>query len=141
MIVLVAVGVSVLAVFTLTASVNTYIDRTADFTTSGTLIGGEGLTVSSAALTWGELPAGSTTNQTVTITNNLNGPAALWLSPIVWTPADASEYLALTLDYGGSPILSHGTRDVVLTLTVHANATQAPFTQFSNQVTINGVWG
>lgn len=87
-----------------------------------------------SSINWGILDPGSNVNKTVYIKNEGNTAATLSLTTSNWSPANASNYMTLTWDYGGQSLNANQIIQVKLTLTVSASVTG--ITNFSFDITI-----
>jgi len=65
---------------------------------------------------WGTIEPGSTKNVTVYVRNEGNGVVTLFLGTENWTPSNASNYMALSWDYAGQPIVPQEVVQITLTL-------------------------
>jgi hypothetical protein len=76
------------------------------------------LTVPLTEINWGTVEPGKEKNHTVYFKNESNVPITLFLSTDNWSPANASNFIALTWDYAGQLLEVDGALQVTLTLAV-----------------------
>jgi len=139
--VILAIAIGGYAFLALSPTMNYYLDTTREYAASGSVYAGEGLELNATSVDWGSIPPDSTTNTTIRVSNMLDDPMTLYLNSFNWVPANASDYMAITWDDNGFPLLGRTYRDVVLTLTVFANCTaETGITDFNCDMTISGVW-
>jgi len=73
-----------------------------------------------SAINWGAVEPGTSKNSTVYVKNQGNAPVTLSMSTANWNPANASNYLTLSWDYGGQAIDPGAAVRVTLTLSMSA---------------------
>jgi len=132
-----AVGIASWAFFALTGPMNYYLETTKTAVASGNIYAGSGLEINTTSVDWGSVPPDSLTNTTVRVSNMLNDPMVLQLTTSNWDPENATEYMGLSWDDDGTPLIGRSYRDVVLTLTVYENVTGID--AFSFDITIGGI--
>ena len=94
----------------------------------------QALTNPVASINWGTLEPGSNVNRTVYIRNEGNSAATLSKATSNWNPANASNYMTFSWDYGGQTLSVNQVVQVKLTLAVSQNI--AGITSFSFDITI-----
>jgi hypothetical protein len=75
-----------------------------------------------SSLDWGSVFPGSVMNITVFIRNEGDAPSTVFLRVTNWSPANASNFLALNWDYNNSVVNSRQTIKVMLTFSVASAA-------------------
>jgi hypothetical protein len=88
------------------------------------------------SVSWGTLQPGENQNAICYIKNEGNTPITLTLQASNWSPASASNYLALSWNYNNQPISPDQVVQVTLTLSVASNI--AGITNFGFDITIIG---
>ena len=95
-----------------------------------------GCSQSVSSIDWGLADPGSVKNVTVYIRNEGNAPIMLSLQTANWNPANASDYISLSWDYGGQAI---GVNQVVaVTLSLSISSSIQGITTFSFDVVVVG---
>ena len=89
-----------------------------------------------SSVSWGTLQPGESQSATCYIKNEGNTPITLTLQASNWSPASASNYLALGWNYNNQPISPNQVVQVTLTLSVASNI--AGITNFGFDITIIG---
>lgn len=89
-----------------------------------------------ASINWGTLDPGANQNVVSYIRNEGNLAVTLSLSTDNWNPTDASQYLTLTWDYGGSSIAPNEVVKVTFRLSVSSSISS--ITDFSFDIIIVG---
>lgn len=136
----------------MTASIRTFTDTAADVgrggqdvLSAGLVQAEEGLGVSPASVQWGTLSPNMVSTENLTVSNTLDRPARLYLNVLDWKPVNATNYLAISWDYDGTYLAPKSSREIALTLTVFANATNFATVDktgaFNNTIKITAVWG
>lgn len=136
--VILAIAIGGYAFLSLSGPMNYYLDRTAEAAASGSVFAGEGLVLNASTVDWGVLEPDTSANRTFRISNLLDEPMKLNLATSNWDPTNATEYMGLSWDDDGTPLLGLAYRDVTLTLNVYANVTG--ITNFYFDITIGGDW-
>jgi len=95
-----------------------------------------GCSQSVSVIDWGLADPGSVKNVTVYIRNEGNAPIMLSLQTANWNPANASDYISLSWDYGGQAIDPNGVVQVRLVLSVSSSI--QGITSFSFDIVIAG---
>ena len=88
------------------------------------------------SVSWGTLQPGGNQNAICYIKNEGNTPITLSLQASNWSPASATNYLALSWNYNNQPISPNQVAQVTLTLSVASNI--AGITNFGFDITIIG---
>lgn len=78
--------------------------------------------VTPTVLNWGFVNPNSINQMTINVKNNGTVPMFLTWNVTEWTPDHAPDYMTLTWNYAGQPIIDSW-QPIVLTLTVHQNVT------------------
>jgi hypothetical protein len=89
-----------------------------------------------SSVSWGTLQPGESQNAICYIKNEGNTPITLSLQASNWSPASASNYLALNWNYNNQPISPNQVVQVTLTLSVASNIDG--ITTFGFDITIVG---
>ncbi|MFX1476477.1 MAG: hypothetical protein ACFFCO_13550 [Promethearchaeota archaeon] len=89
-----------------------------------------------SSIDWGVLEPGSSESVTCYIRNELSSVSTLSMYTSNWIPANASDYLTLSWDYGGQSINVDEVMQVTFTLSVDASI--EGITSFSFDITIVG---
>ena len=89
-----------------------------------------------SSILWGTLQPGGSQSDICYIKNEGNTPITLSLQASNWSPASASNYLALSWNYNNQPISPNQVVQVTLTLSVASNI--AGITNFGFDITIIG---
>ena len=89
-----------------------------------------------SSILWGTLQPGGSQSAICYIKNEGNTPITLSLQASNWSPASASNYLALSWNYNNQPISPNQVVQVTLTLSVASNI--AGITNFGFDITIIG---
>ncbi len=139
----------VLAIYSLVASVLAASAVTALLTTQKTISGtgsikGVGLGVywdpqctnATSSLDFGQLEPGSSKSFTLYLRNEGNSALTLNMTSENWSPANASDYMALTWDREGQQISPNQVRAFVITLSVSGNV--QGISSFSFDIIISG---
>ena len=127
---LVVVAVAI-PVFLLISVGTEAVNRVTGVTSSGSVYSGEGLSVSSSSIKWGQISAKSSSLQNITVTNNLDSPGVLSFSLVSWSPDTLMDFVELSWNYNGSKIPEKMSREIVFNLTALPNLAQANFTAFT----------
>ncbi len=92
------------------------------------------LNKSVTAIDSGVLDPGTVKDVIVYVRNDGNSAVTLTMSTVSWSPSSASNYLALTWNYGGQSISQSGVTQVKFSLTVAASA--ATLTDFNFDINL-----
>lgn len=143
----VAIATLILVVYTLALSTLTQVISSLQTSTSISNAGSvkavgvgvywdAGLTNPVSSINWGIVEPNSNKDVTVYIRNEGNSAVSLAMNASNWNPANASDYMVLTWDYGGQSI---NVGDVVqVTLTLSVSASVSGITDFSFDIIIVG---
>lgn len=93
-------------------------------------------TTNLTSLNWGNIQAGSTTNQTIYVKNTGTGTMTLSMAISNWNPAEAGSHITLSWNKGGTILTAGQWTPAVLTLNVASDITG--IRTFSNTITITG---
>jgi len=95
-----------------------------------------GCTIKMSSIDWGILEPGANKSVTCYIRNEGNSALTLSLSTATWSPSNASQFIALTWDYGGKSV---GPSEVLkVTFKLAVSATISGITDFSFDIIITG---
>ena len=90
-----------------------------------------------SSINWGTVEPDSVNNVTVYIRNESNAPVTLSLQAENWNPAEASNYMTLSWDYGGQEVGAGEVVRVMLSLSVSSGI--EGITDFSFDIVIVGM--
>jgi hypothetical protein len=88
------------------------------------------------SVSWGTLSPGGSTNVICYIKNEGSSPTTLSLETSNWSPASATNYLALSWNYNGQPIAANAVVQITLMLSVASSI--EGITNFGFDITIVG---
>jgi len=88
------------------------------------------------SVSWGTLSPGGSQNVICYIKNEGSSPTTISLVPSNWSPASATNYLALGWNYNGQPIAANAVVQIILTLSVASSI--EGITNFGFDITIVG---
>jgi hypothetical protein len=94
-------------------------------------------TTSLSSINWGSVAAGDSATRTVYIKNTGTGAMTLDLSTSSWNPAEASTYITISWNKGGTTLAAGQSTAATITLTTAANITG--ISTFSYLITISGI--
>ena len=86
----------------------------------------------------GVIGPGEAKEVTLYLKNTGNVPVNLTLSTENWSPAVAADYMTLTWDYDGTPVVAGAVRRVIITLSVATNITGVAEFSFDILITAAG---
>jgi len=89
-----------------------------------------------SSIDWGLADPGSVKNVTIYIRNEGNAPITLSLQTANWNPANATNYISLSWDYGGQAIGANQVLAVTLSLSISSNI--QGITTFSFDIVVVG---
>jgi hypothetical protein len=89
-----------------------------------------------SSIDWGSAEPGAVKNVTVYIRNEGNAPITLSLQTANWNPADATDYISLSWNYGGQTIDPNQVLAVTLSLSISSNI--QGITSFSFDIVVVG---
>jgi hypothetical protein len=89
-----------------------------------------------SSIDWGLAEPGAVKNVTVYMRNEGNAPITLSLQTVNWNPANATDYISLSWNYGGQAIGQNQVLAVTLSLSISSNI--QGITTFSFDIVVAG---
>lgn len=94
------------------------------------------LTIPLTAIDWGTIEPSANKSVQIYIQSSSNAPIFLWLSTENWVPMNATSWISLSWDYGGSLLQPNESMALTLTLAISENVTNIQ--TFSMDIVITG---